>query len=83
MPCRPQAPLPPVHNRLALLRLLLGQEQERLETWARPLEPEKKHREQGAPAAQWHNHTRTAWDTDPTLALNLLDRCALACFHRT
>ncbi len=72
-----------MHARLALLRLLLEHERERLQTWARPLEPEKQRA--GVPAGAWRAHARTAWDSDPVLALNLLDRCLLrylTCYHQ-
>ena len=64
---------PPVHARLELLLLLLDHERERLRTWARPLEPEKK--KSRISDSAWRSYSRTAWDTDPALALNLLDRC--------
>ena len=66
----------PLQQKLELLKLLLQHERERLETWAKPLEP-------GASSAStadaaWKQRVNTAWTIDPRLGLALLDRSATA-----
>lgn len=59
-----------VQDRLALLRLLLVEERDRLHTWAAPLEARQKR----SSAGPWNAHAAAAWATHPRLALALLDR---------
>ena len=66
----------PLQQKLELLKLLLQHERERLETWAKPLEP-------GASSASaiddaWKQRVNTAWTINPRLGLALLDRSAIA-----
>jgi hypothetical protein len=62
----------PAHKRLVLLRLLLDDERERLQTWAQPLQAGTPHA--GAAGPAWREHVQTAWAVNPTIALALLDR---------
>ncbi|EIE19821.1 phosphatidylinositol 3 and 4-kinase family protein, partial [Coccomyxa subellipsoidea C-169] len=57
-------------DRLALLRLLMEHESDRLHTWAAPLEARQRRHNPG----QWSAHSAAAWATHPRLALALLDR---------
>ncbi|KAK9812698.1 hypothetical protein WJX72_002251 [[Myrmecia] bisecta] len=63
-------------ERVALLQFLLKGEAERLNVWAAPLSTvgvPKSYLAATSPQ-QWVVFTRTAWDTDPRLALALLER---------
>ena len=66
----------PLQQKLDLLRLLLQHERERLETWAKPLEPGAS--SASAADAAWKQRVNTAWTVDPRLGLALLDRHAIA-----
>ena len=61
-------------QKLSLLKLLLQQERERLETWSRPLDQHAGH--MSVPSSAWQQHAETAWTIDPRIALALLDRSA-------
>ena len=66
----------PLQQKLDLLRLLLQHERERLETWAKPLEPSAS--SASAADAAWKQRVNTAWTINPRLGLAVLDRHAIA-----
>ena len=65
----------PLQQKLELLKLLLQHERERLETWAKPLEPGAS--SASAADAAWKQRVNTAWTINPRLGLALLDRSVI------